>query len=152
MASYRNNKGWSAPSNPPKYMRGAAGFAGGIASFRDLKARLRTMATTVAHDVAQQAAPALTAAAVASYNAGQTVYGATRPQGVNGNQLTLNKSGDTLSTLRFVANGTIVRVVLGTKYARYLIGKYAILPNGSAAIPPAWRRTLEDITAGAVRL
>ena len=41
-------------------------------------------------------------------------------------------------TLGFVANGSIVRARLGQKHARYLIGKYKILPHEGAQLPPAW--------------
>lgn len=121
----------------------------GNATFAELKSKLRKLPTSVAHSVAQQAAPAVTDLTVASFLTGKSVYGEPRPDGVDGRELTLRKSGRTRETLKFVANGTIVRCVLGTKYARYLIGKYGILPNG--AMPAEWTRRLREITATEVK-
>lgn len=46
-------------------------------------------------------------------------------------------------TIGFVANGRIVRASLPQRYARYLIGKYQVLPMGG--IPPKWRETVARI-------
>lgn len=106
------------------------------------------MPLSLAHEVAFRAAPVLTTAAAASFDAGRTVYGDARNQGVKGGALTLVRSGDTRRTVKFVSNGRIVRCVLGTPYAKYLIGRYGILPNGNAAMPHAWRTSLDGIVAG----
>jgi hypothetical protein len=118
---------------------------GDFASLQKFKKKLRELPTSVAHSVAQRAAPDLTLAARAAYAAGRSVYGEARPTGVNGNLLDLYRTGATLQTLRFNASGTIVRCVLGTKYAGFLIGKYGILPNG--AIPVEWSAHLRRIVA-----
>ena len=68
-----------------------------------------------------------------------------------GAAMSLVQSGVTRSSLRFVAVGTIVRVALGTKYAKYLIGKYKILPSGNAPIPAKWRESLEKVIARVIR-
>ncbi len=68
-----------------------------------------------------------------------------------GGALSLVQTGATRARVVFVANGTIVRCVLGTKYARYLIGKYGILPNGNAAIPVEWQDTLQLNVNAAIR-
>jgi hypothetical protein len=91
-------------------------------------------------------APALSGAAGAAYDSGRTAYNTPRPVGVNGNALALHRTGDTREAVRFVANGTILRCVLGTPYARYLIGKYAILPASKAAIPAGWRALIAAVT------
>lgn len=109
-------------------------------SLRDLKTSLRRMPISLAHSVASRAAPAITGLAVDAYHSGRTVYGEPRPAGVDGQALTLQRSGATLATLRFIAAGTIVRCVLGTPYARYLIGRYGILPSGP--LPAAWDRRI----------
>jgi Na+/glutamate symporter len=57
----------------------------------------------------------------------------------------LRRTGATEATLRFVAIGTIVRCVLGTPYARYLIGNYRVLPMG--AMPVSWSRQIADIVS-----
>jgi len=113
---------------------------GDLSSLRGLKSRLKTLPTSVAHDVAQRAAPALTNLTVTAFESDRTVYGEPRPAGVHGQTLSLERTGATRRTLKFVANGTIVRCVLGTKWARYLIGKYGVLPNGS--LPVGWSERL----------
>lgn len=117
---------------------------GDLSSIRGLKSSLRALPLSVAHSVAQRAAPAMTELTLAADQAKRTVYGEARPAGVNG-PLSLFRTGRTRSTMRFVSNGTIVRCVLGTPYAKYLIGKYSILPNG--ALPVAWSRKLAELVA-----
>ena len=115
-----------------------------------VKRALQELPVRVAEQVAREGAGDLTDAAGASYDAGQTVYETPRPLGVQGNQLSLNRTGATRGFVRFVQVGTVLRCVLGTKYARYLIGKYGILPGGKSAIPDAWRQRLKAITDRAV--
>jgi hypothetical protein len=121
----------------------------GNATFGELKAKLRALPVSVAHRVASQAAPAVTDLTVAAFTSGRSVYGDRRPLGADGGALTLERTGRTRQTLKFVANGTIVRCVLGTKHARYLIGKYGILPNG--AMPVEWTRRLRELTTTEIK-
>ena len=121
------------------------GLKGNLGSIKGMKAALRAMPLSVAHNVAQKAAPAMTALTQAAFTGNQNVYGDARPAGVNGQPLTLVKSGDTQASLKFVANGTIVRAVLGTKYAKFLVGRFGILPNG--ALPVQWSRRLGEIVS-----
>lgn len=108
----------------------------------DIKRALQALPLSVAHSVAKRAAPALSDLTIEAFDSGRNVYGDSRPRGKRG-PLTLVKTGETRRTLQFVANGTIVRCVLGTKYAKYLIGKYGVLPNG--ALPVDWVRALGAI-------
>ena len=119
------------------------GLRGNLSQMRDLKRRIAALPTTVAHDVASRAAPAMTGLTRDAFAAGESVYGDARPPAVGGGALTLRKTGATERELRFVSVGTIVRCVLGPKYARYLIGKYAILPMG--ALPSKWSARLRKI-------
>lgn len=116
---------------------------------RDLQAKLRTFPITLAQEVAGKAAPALTDLAQATFDGGQNVYGDARPPGVDGQALTLRKSGEAEAAVSFAATGTQVRTPPFPRYMRYLIGRYGILPNGRAAIPAAWRVKLDEIKAGA---
>jgi hypothetical protein len=119
----------------------------GAGSFQDIKARLRALPTSMAHDVARSAAPVLTAMAREAFASGVNVYGDERPTGVDGRFLDLRDTGATEASLLFVANGSIMRCVLGPKYAKYLIGKYKILPIGDrTAIPVAWYREIVRLT------
>lgn len=123
--------------------------------FAKLRRTLRDLPVLAAQRVAAAVAPRLTALAAASYDGGLTVYGDARPVGVQGNALDLVQSGSTRGHVRFVAVGTRVRAALGTRYAKYLIGKYRILPMGRP--PAAWTteidrtvaRELAAITGGA---
>lgn len=118
---------------------------GNVNDLKKLGRRLNKFPTTVVHNVARKTAPTLTTNATSAYASGRTVYGAPRPKGANGQPLTLRRTGATEATLRFVAIGTIVRCVLGTPYAKYLIGNYRVLPMG--AMPVSWSRQIADIVS-----
>lgn len=139
MATFKSS--YRASSWKSKKVGGRRGSIGGARAF------LKELPVSLAHGVARRASPMLTSFTVGSFAAGESVYGDARPRGVGGHALTLEKTGATKRTLRFATSGTIVRCVLGTKYARFLIGKYAVLPNGNAAIPMKWRRGLGDLVA-----
>lgn len=118
---------------------------GDTRSLREFAKRLRAVPTKAAITIAKAAAPKISALASAAYDGGQTVHGTARPGGVSG-PLTLVQSGATRAQVRFVSDGgTKIRAVLGTKYARYLIGKYQILPSG--ALPTVWAQLLGKVAA-----
>jgi hypothetical protein len=118
---------------------------GDLIGTKGLNKRLRALPISIAHNIAHRAAPMLTTLAVEAHQARRSVYGESRPAGADGEILDLVVTGDTARDLRFVANGTVVRAVLGTRYAKYLIGKYGMLPNG--AIPVSWSDALKDLVA-----
>ncbi len=123
------------------------GLKGDVGKLRTFKQQLREFPLTLAAEVSKAAAPALTDLTTGAYDGGRTVYGDTRPKGVDGQALDLDATGATRAQIRFVAVGTIVRCALGTPYAKYLIGRYGILPNGNAAVPAAWRAKLDALVA-----
>lgn len=107
-------------------------------NLRAVNARLLAIGSQrVAEAVARAGAVALTAAVQAAYDSGTTAYGGARPAGERG-ALSLVATGTVRRLLRFEALGRKIRCALGAKYARYLIGKYAILPSGNAALPADW--------------
>ena len=110
---------------------------------RELRAALKGMPLELASQVADRGAPALTTITRATFASGQTVYGNQRPAAVGGGQLSLVKSGTTAAQLRFVASGRVIKCVIGPDYAKYLIGKYKILPNGG--LPASFVRKLSDV-------
>lgn len=110
----------------------------------------RQSGVVVAQEVAARAAPEVTALALAEFDAGRTAYGDPRPEGVDGRELRLVRTGATRAALRFVAVGTVIRCVLGPRYARYLVGKYRILPSGQQAVPFRWRRAISDVARDVV--
>jgi len=118
-------------------------LVGNISKLRDLGKRLKDLPVALAQSVAQAVAPALTGQAQADFASGLTAYGEARPVGVHGNALSLVRSGITEGSIRFVAIGTRVRVAFGTPYAKYLVGKYRILPVG--ALPVAWSELIAKI-------
>ena len=116
---------------------------GDLSNLKRLRAHLRALPVSVAHEAAKRAAPAMSTLTQSAFTSGRSVYGEARPAGKGGRVLSLRRTGAVQRELRFVSNGTIVRCVLGPKYARVLIGKYGILPNG--ALPSAWSRRLAEI-------
>lgn len=103
---------------------------------RDLRRSLREIPVVTAQRVAARVAPELTALAGEAYDSGRTVYGDPRRESVEGGALDLVESGKTRERVAFAATGTQVRAVLGTRYARFLIGKYRILPIRN--LPAEW--------------
>lgn len=132
-----------------------AGVRGDFSKLSRMKATLRALPTSVAHVVAQRAAPLLTNLTQSAFAAGRNVYGDERPRGKGGRVLDLEVTGDARRTLRFTSSGTLVRCVLGKRYIKYLIGKYQVLPNGGRSVPAEWERNLtrtaEDVFREQVR-
>ncbi len=118
---------------------------GNLSSLNDLKKVLRKMPITVAHDVAKRSAPVMTTETRAAFKGGRSVYGEARDKGADGQALDLVDTGAVALGLHFVAIGTVLRARLGPDYAKYLIGKYGILPNG--ALPTRWARLLSEIVS-----
>jgi len=118
--------------------------------FRDVNRRLAKMATgglasKISSRIALRAALKVSVAAQRAYDSGVDVFGAARPLGADGAPLTLVSTRATKNQLRFVATLNQIRAVLTTPWARYLIGKYGILPNGGGAMPTAWRKMINDV-------
>lgn len=106
------------------------------------RASLRDMSEKAAMHAAKRARAFLTYQAKQSYAAGVNVFDQSRPEGVNGNHLTLIKTTDTIQSFEFGGEGTVVKVKLGTPYAKYLVGKYVILPIFT--IPSKWMAALRQ--------
>ena len=124
---------------------------GDFSTLNRLKKNLRALPHSIAHDVAKRTAPAVTSLATTAFTSGRTVYDEPRPRGVDGRPLRLRQTGQTEETLRFVANGRIVRAVLagkdkyGRKYQHFLVGLYGGVPMGR--IPAHWQRRIRDLVA-----
>jgi hypothetical protein len=121
------------------------GLKGDARTIAALKRALRKLPVTVSARIAARAAPEMGRLARAAFDGGETVYGASRPRGVDGDALSLHKSGATRRALEFVATGRDIRTTRLPRYAKYLIGLYSILPNGP--LPIAWRERLETLAA-----
>lgn len=115
-------------------------------SFRDIKKRLTGLGVIASRDVSARAAPVITSALREAFDGARDVYGAPRRVGVDGGTLSLVRTGATRATLGFTVQGTTLRARLGTRWAKYLIGRYRILPIGDrTAIPAKWKRAIDVI-------
>lgn len=116
----------------------------GDRNLRGMNKQIGALTRAVAVSVAKRGAREITLRAQRSLKSGQTCYNRPRPLGVHGNTLTLYHTGTTARHLRFASYGTTqIRAVLPERYHKYLIGKYEILPIGSARMPEAWLRALD---------
>lgn len=110
-------------------------------NLRNFNKKLANMPTVVAQEVAKRGASAITTRAQAAYDSGVSVYGEAYPAG-----LTLFRTGDSRGSMIFKADGgTKIRCQLGPYYTKYII-HYGILPNGNAALPFEWQKTLKAIS------
>lgn len=121
--------------------------------FRDmavLKKSLRSLPITVSHEAARRIAPPITTDMRSDYRGGTDIHGAPRPLGVDGEPLTLKKSGAVQDHLHFVSDGSRLRIHLGPPYMKYLAGKYRIMPNGRSPLPLSWKERMQEETAQAL--
>jgi hypothetical protein len=119
--------------------------AAGLRSLKSLKKALQKLPITATARIAAQAAPAMSALAGDAYDGGRTVYGSPRPRGVDGQGLKLERTGATRAAMNFITTGRDIRTARLPGYAKYLIGKYDVLPNGP--LPVSWRERLREIAA-----
>lgn len=119
--------------------------AAALRSINSLKRALRNAPITSVARIAARAAPAMSELAQGALASGQTVYDRPRPRGVDGQELSLVRTGATRDALRFVATGRDIRTATLPRYARYLIGKFDLLPNGP--LPQSWRDRLRQLAA-----
>jgi hypothetical protein len=116
-----------------------------LRSINSLKRALRSLPVTSVAHIASRAAPAMSGLAQDSHASGKTAYDRPRPLGVDGEKLDLVRTGATRSALEFIATGRDIRTTTLPRYAKYLIGKYDLLPNGP--LPVLWRERLREIAA-----
>jgi hypothetical protein len=116
---------------------------GSTANLRRFNKELQAIPTKVAIEVAKRAAGKLTALMQSDFDSGRTAYSETRKKGAYGNDLDLVDNSTTRGALHFTSDGgTKIRVAGLPDYARFLIGKYKILPIGNAALPYKWNHML----------
>lgn len=115
-------------------------------ALRKFSASLRTLPTVVAQKVAAAAAPALTDAALATFNAGETAYGDTWKIREDGTRATLDQSGMLKRGISYVAIGTRIRVALAVSYAKYVIGRRPVFPRQGQTLPAAYSEALAKAT------
>lgn len=127
-------------------MSGVRNMQKGITSLARLRAAIRDLPLKIQESVATDAAGYLDIETRADFAAGRTVYDTPRPLGIGkktiGKPLTLVKSKRTRDNLGVTAVGRIVRAALGTPYAKYLVGKYQVLPQ---TLPASWQEYLNNL-------
>ncbi len=128
-------------------MSGVANMARGISSLGRLRSSIAALPLRVRTEVATKAVGILTARLRDDFDSGRTAYSTARPLSVDGRPPDLTASGKTRGALAFVSVGTIVRAQLSTRYAKFLVGKYKILPS---TLPAAWRVELETLVRNSV--
>lgn len=126
-----------------------AGLIGNPKSLTDLAAKLRALPRVVAIKVAAAAAPVLTEAARATFDAGENAYGLTWAPRADGSRATLRRSGSLESGIHYVAIGTKIRVALGVAYAKYVVGKRPVFPR-PGNLPVEYQRLLTQTTADVI--
>lgn len=105
---------------------------------------LRALPTTLAQRVAAKAAPLISELAEQSYDASQDPYGVAWAPAKDGSTVSLKRTGNLRGLLRYVAIGTRLRVALGTRYAKYQIGKRPVYPR-PGLLPAAYSAKLEEV-------
>jgi len=118
---------------------------GNLRTLEALKRALRNMPITASARIAARAAPEMTTLAGDAYDSGRTAYGSPRPRGVDGRELTLERTGASREAMRFIPTGRDIRTGILPRYTRFLIGKYDVLPNGP--LPALWRERMTAIAA-----
>ncbi len=126
--------------------------AAAITSLATFSANLRRLPRVVAQKVALAAAPKLTDAVMATFNASQSADGTPWQPGADGQRVTLQKSGALASKIRYVAVGTRLRVALGVAHAKYQVGRRPLFPKQGDPLPASYVKVLEDATAAVCRV
>lgn len=120
---------------------------GDLRSLASLRKALAKLPLTVSANIARRAAPGVSTLARDAYDSGRTVYGQSRPKGVDGDTLDLVRTGASRRATQFTAEGTQMRTYVLPRYTKYLISRYQVLPPGRAPLPLAWRDHIQAIAA-----
>lgn len=112
---------------------------------------LRTLPTRLAQLTAEKAAPIITEAAETTFHASQDPFGVPWVPGVDGQTVTLRKTGALEEKVFYVAIGTRLRVAIGVPYAKYQIGKRNVFPSQGALLPATYSDALAKAAAEAGR-
>ena len=108
---------------------------------------LKDMRKGVAIDIAARAAPVITEFAKESFAKSEDPYGAAWLPSVDGDTVTLQDTGSLRDQIHYVAIGTLLRVKLGVKHAKYQIGKRPVYPKQGGLLPKKYTDALDKIVA-----
>ena len=104
---------------------------------------LRRLPKVVAIRVCEEVAPELTALSKETFSASEDAYGRSWAEGKKHQRVTLRKTGDLASFLKYVATGTKLRVALGVRYAKYQVGRRPVFPRQGGELPDEYVRALQ---------
>jgi hypothetical protein len=121
-----------------------------VSSLSKLSATLRALPATLALRVAVKAAPVLSQFARESFDSNTDPYGVPWAPGVDGDTVSLRKTGALEKYVVYVPIGTKLRVALGVPYAKYQIGKRPVYPRGGL-LPAKYSAALERVTRDEVQ-
>ena len=121
------------------------------ATLKKFSQDLRRLPKVVAHKIAEESAPALTSAAMSTFDASEDAYGNAWLPGDHGQTVTLRKTGNLARTIKYVAIGALLRIALGVSYAKYQIGKRPVFPSQTSTLPDAYTQILERKAVEVVR-
>jgi hypothetical protein len=123
-----------------------SGLTGDLSTLKSFTASLRELPRTLAIQVAAEAAPALTEAARATFDAGEDAYGVSWMPSASGQSVTLKKSGALAQGIQYVAIGTKLRVKLPVSYAKYQLGRRPAFPRQGEPLPASYVAALKAAT------
>ena len=128
-----------------------SGLVGNPRTIAKFAKGLQGLSVRAAMRIAAKAAPVITDAAQASFAARTDPYGQPWREGVDGKPVDLQETGKLRAGLAFYAVGRRIVAKLGTKYAKYQVGKRRVLPPGGRPLPLAWSQSLADIANAEIR-
>lgn len=124
-------------------------------SLAQLAKDIRRLPRDVSKKVAEECADKITALATKSFEQSKTPYGVAWAPGEQGQTITLHKSGDLAKYIKYVAiakgGSYALRVALGTRYAKYQIGKRPVFPRQDTTLPDDYRAVIERTAADVVK-
>lgn len=115
---------------------------GNIGSLRKFSQDLKGLGKGMAHLVAKRAAPAITAEARKTYDAGTDPYGTPWRPGADGQAVDLKASGRMFAGLEYKAIGERIRVALNVAYAKFQLGKRSPFPSQDGPLPDTYEAAL----------
>lgn len=128
-----------------------SGLVGNPRTIKKFAQSLQVVSTRAAMRIAAKSAPVITDAAQASFAARTDPYGQPWREGKDGKPVDLFETGKLRRGLAFYAIGRRIIAKLGTKYAKFQVGKRRVLPPGGRPLPVAWSQALADIANAEIR-
>lgn len=129
----------------------SAGAYGDFTKLQKKAEALRRLPKVVAIRAAAMSAGAINALAAGTFSRSEDAYGVGWKPSVDGEKVTLRKSGKLASNVRYKATGTRLRAVLGVAYAKYQVGARPIFPRKGDLLPKEYTVALKETCDAVVR-